>query len=732
MIALVVLVIVGAIIWGAVAYSKRRRRDARPDTPLSFTLEVVQSPTPTPCPTPTPRPTYSPMAWAGSGAVLRVSGYELADPLVYYSDGVSVTREPSCINTRLGVGTAAQECEAGLGYWPCYDYLSEAQRACYLSWLANGRKERAREIGYVFIFFYGLERRALVDEKDLDAIAAEVGRLLALHGDCSSFYISARTGRVPSWWNPAEDSASAGRGPLDEETLNLMLAEIHRTNKPLPADLAFEVARADIRSSRSVVATRVAEQFGELFRTKYSSKYGEGMAVHAAARSKLLYYHPASSLFRDSACSPERIPDVLGLQGQFKPIVEIWNECIEELRPLSRTVAKGAGINSAEAYFALPDAIRSITDHPDKDAWERFVQQHASDSNMVITQVSELAALCRYAVCEKLNRRLSEALAATATGIGFVIVPDPRTTGRPYGWEEPVALFRVEGTPADPTDKTYRAVVMMTEIGIAVAAVDGTIDREEATYISEFLSGQFSLNAEHARCTAVYRELLASKPPSLGDVARRLRGVLQTEQRETVGRFIVGVAAANKQVTKKEIAALRRLYTALGIDPAKLDEQITQLAGNLAQVIEIQGRSSDVATERIPPKAEVVFTLSPEALQKVMAETEQVAKILGEVLDKETDDGTLVPSAAAQQSHPTDSQPGVCRGLNAPYDRLVEVLLAQPEWTKEQFDKAARESGCMPAAAMETINTWADEAFGDYLIEEGETYKVNQALTRRT
>jgi uncharacterized tellurite resistance protein B-like protein len=218
----------------------------------------------------------------------------------------------------------------------------------------------------------------------------------------------------------------------------------------------------------------------------------------------------------------------------------------------------------------------------------------------------------------------------------------------------------------------------------------------------------------------------------LGAVARRLRVALQVEQRETVGQFIVGVAASDGQITKKEISGLRRLYALLGIDPVKLNEQIAQLAGSLAQVVEIQGRSSDAATERIPPKAEVVFTLSPETLKKVMDETEQVAKILGDVLDKETDDSTLIPSAPAPQSQPTEGQPGVCRGLNAPYDRLVEVLLAQSEWTKEQFDKAARESGCMPAAALEMINTWAGEAFGDYLIEEGETYKVNQALTRRT
>ena len=47
-------------------------------------------------------------------------------------------------------------------YWPSYSEISSAARTAYVDWLASGRRPGAH-IGYVFLFFYGIERRVLVD-----------------------------------------------------------------------------------------------------------------------------------------------------------------------------------------------------------------------------------------------------------------------------------------------------------------------------------------------------------------------------------------------------------------------------------------------------------------------------------------------------------------------------------------------------------------------------------------
>ena len=50
-----------------------------------------------------------------------------------------------------------------MGHWPSYNCLDKRARAAYLTWLIEGRRNESAYIGYVFLFFYGLERRLLVD-----------------------------------------------------------------------------------------------------------------------------------------------------------------------------------------------------------------------------------------------------------------------------------------------------------------------------------------------------------------------------------------------------------------------------------------------------------------------------------------------------------------------------------------------------------------------------------------
>jgi len=49
-------------------------------------------------------------------------------------------------------------------YWPTYVHLSEEQRWMYLTWLQD--PAAAVDLGYVFLYFYGLERRLLTSEFD--------------------------------------------------------------------------------------------------------------------------------------------------------------------------------------------------------------------------------------------------------------------------------------------------------------------------------------------------------------------------------------------------------------------------------------------------------------------------------------------------------------------------------------------------------------------------------------
>lgn len=755
MIWMVLIIIVIAVI--VASSSGNKKRQVSPPRPMqrpvraAVTIQVIPS-------TSFGTTGRATLKWVGTGGSIKVGPYQISDPCTYVSDGEPSQEEASCINVLLPVGRPVAEVRGTLGYWSQYFRITPDQRANYLSWLANGRKTELDDIGYAFIYFYGLERRVLVDNEDIETVINEVNRLMCNYSASRSFFgfasrfiafVIARIGLENLPKESFDTIFEQSLKEFDDATLAVALAWLYTTSTPLPPFMAFEVARNDIRASRSVVVTRVADHFRALFYKKYAERFGGGLVLKAAARERLLEYRPASPTILyglpNHSLPGIRIPNVAGLPSQFGPLVEIWETCIEELKPLSREVGKGRDVLTRQAYHALPDALKAEVDHPDGEKWEQFIAASTGESNIVIATVGNLAALCEFEERPKLTARQSEELATTAGDVGFVLVPDTRVIGRPYKWDEMVALFRPEGRPKVPTDKKYRAAVLMLEMGMAVAAADGSVDQDEVDQIISFLKGQFLLAPNDARRIDAYKEILVKQPPALSNLAKRLQSSLTADHLEVVCQFLVGIAAANGTVDKRERTTLRRFYTALGLPTSKLDDVIAKLLGAVPEAVEVQ-RGVAVPGEKIPGRsAPPVFTLNAAALQTILQETELVAQMLGDALSASAEEEAEVIVVEAQRTItppvaplplPVETTgatpPGVFVGLDARYHLVVAELLARDQWSPEDFETLARKHKVMPAGMLEAINTWSDENHGDFLIEEGESYTVNRTLLEKT
>ena len=84
------------------------------------------------------------------------------------------------------VGSGSDFSGMGTSYWPSYRDINPQERATYLDWLAGGRSDRRIGPGYVFLYFYGLERRFFVDapaDEEKRLLVAETRRLLETYGE---------------------------------------------------------------------------------------------------------------------------------------------------------------------------------------------------------------------------------------------------------------------------------------------------------------------------------------------------------------------------------------------------------------------------------------------------------------------------------------------------------------------------------------------------------------------
>lgn len=105
--------------------------------------------------------------WLPKGQTVSVRGRDIGGmvyvgraPMVNghgYGEKCRAYIDPSLPVAREGNDKAG----AGMNYWPGYSSISPECRATYLDWLVDGAKDESYNAGYMFLYFYGLERRFL-------------------------------------------------------------------------------------------------------------------------------------------------------------------------------------------------------------------------------------------------------------------------------------------------------------------------------------------------------------------------------------------------------------------------------------------------------------------------------------------------------------------------------------------------------------------------------------------
>ena len=558
------------------------------------------------------------LRWFGRGEQVAVKSYLLRDPMVYVSEGRQAEDEASCIDLTLDVGKPVWEAAQRPGFLSDLWKAQPRPARNYLFWLSNGRTGALHDIGYAFLFFYGLERRLFIERQDLSPIVKECVRLLETYTFSGSFdgylgrflaFTLARAGietLKDKWFEAVFGKSRLNR---DEDFLAVALAWLFRKNAPLPVSWAMRIARQDPRSPRSVVLDRHPEEFKTLFEHRYHEQFGDGLLLKVSKRERTLVYRPASpSLLFDPGLASRRsepimVPDVLGIQSQFSPIVAIWSSCIEDLRPVSRIMAKGVLADSRKAFEALPPGVQAMVEHPDKGKWDQLAAEHTGEDGFALVEISKLASIHGLQERAKLTPSQSRVLVETAGYMGLAIEPDTRVTHRPYSWHDVVSLLRSDEEPDLPPDSRYLAASLMLELGIYIAAADGSVDDAEVDLVARFLESQFLLAPPDARRLEALKRVFTARPPTLAGLGKRLHSALSREQRETVGQFLTGIAAANGIIDRKELRALRNVYRALDIGVDRLNGLLEEFRRSSREPIEVhRGDQSIESGEAIPAR----------------------------------------------------------------------------------------------------------------------------------
>ncbi|UCV10417.1 TerB N-terminal domain-containing protein [Dechloromonas denitrificans] len=675
--------------------------------------------------------------WVPPGESVTVGGLEIPGGMLFV--GIphknSPEPDPSLIDPRLSIASAHPDLSLKqMGYWPSYSTISPEARKAYLSWLAGGRKDPSVDIGYVFLFFYGLERRVLEDttsepkgSPELSAIEAETQRLLAAYGHNRSF--KGYASRFLEFAFAPSDPETPGAPPVlpDEKgfelplSLRIGLGLFARDQKPVPAEWALAWLRADPNTYLRTPALRCYEQFEVLFKQQYVDVFRGGLRLKVNRTKLKITYQPASSGLRYAEYSRTLpgLPDVGAVTAPVAELRELANKCTDALDAYSRYLGRNPDKAQAlEGLLLLPIAL-----WPTEVRAELETLKSRVGDGMILITFGDLTN--RLKSSGPLSRDKMLGLAHALESLSLGIEPDVIAGSKAPKAEDKIVLFPTlpeEG--AMRRTPTYEAATVTLDLSCAAAHVDGEASSHELLHLSRQIDSWAHLSDAHRKRLKARLRLGLEQPPALASLKKKLEP-LAAEAKRAVGQFLAHLCQADGQVSPEEVKFLERVYKTLSLDSQLVYSDLHVAPGEPRKVA-----AASLPTSRSDPQKAGLpqgFTLDHARIAQLHKETEAVSALLARVFTDGTPDEAEVAQADVPAEEPANVESRIL-GLSDDYSSFIRHLVSRPHWSREDLGDVAADMELMLDGALEHINEAMLDMFEAPLTEGDDPIEINQEL----
>ncbi len=675
--------------------------------------------------------------WVPPGESVTVGVFEIPGGMLFVGipQKNSSEPDPSVINPRLPIASVHPNLSLKqMGYWPSYSTTSPEARKAYLSWLAGGRMDPSADIGYVFLFFYGLERRVLEDmtsehkgSPELVAIEAEIHRLLGVYGHNRSFkgyasrfleFAFAPAAPVISGAPPVLPDEKGFELPL---SLRIGLGLFARDQQLVPAEWALAWLRADPNTYLRTPALRCHEQFEILFKQQYVDEFRGGLRLKVNRTKLKISYQPASSGLRYAAYSRTLpgLPDVSAVTAPVAELREFGNKCSDALDAYSRYLGRNPDKAQAlEALLLLPVALWPTEVRAELESLKSRV-----GDGMILITFGDLAN--RLKSSGPLSRDKMLGLAHALESLSLGIEPDVIAGSKAPKAEDKIVLF-----PTLPEEgemrrtATYEAATVTLDLSCAAARADGEVSSHELLHLSRQIDSWAHLSDAHRKRLKARLRLGLEHPPTLASLKKKLEP-LAAEAKRAVGQFLAHLCQADGQASPEEVKFLERVYKTLS-----LDSQLVYSDLHVAPDEPRKVAAAAAPTPRSDPQKVGItqsFILDHARIAQLHKETEAVSALLASVFTDNTLDEAEVPQAVVLAEVPAKGESSIL-GLSDDYSSFIRHLVSRPLWTREDLGDVAADMELMLDGALEHINEAMLDIFETTLTEGDDPIEINQEL----
>lgn len=685
-------------------------------------------------------------AWIPAGGLFEVDGLTIDSGMAFVGkdlqalDGRKI--EPALINPQLKVDWRKPDVLGStMGYWPAYDQMTPGARAAYLAWLGSGRSDPDVYIGYVFVFFYGVERKLLSQasspssDVEVHSLVEELERLLQLYesnrsfaGYCGRLLDYARTIQSIERRSPLPTAIASNSWEVPFE-VRAAIGQLIAEGNPIPAEWSLTYLRHHPAANLRTPAVRCADIFDRLFVLKYRASHKEGIRMTAPRARLGLSYAPASAGIPSQLTSPLLdIPDVSATPHLIEQLRLIANECSDALDSYSRFLGRHPGKDeSLEAIALLPTELVSGLRNPDLDRLTDWTAAAMAGQRHTLCQLSDLIDAWSPHRRDKLDKRSSASLASLLSTIGVGIEPDVRFGGSTPKADSSVVLFQLLGdTPSAPSQR-YAAASSIVHLTAIVANADGKTTFEEQQRMAEYLEDVLALEQGERNRLEAHLSFLANSKTTAAGIKKKVASLAQMDL-AAVGRFLIDVAASDGVICPAEIAMLVKVFPHLGLTESSVYSAIHSLgAGEDSGPVQVSEASAGEGWQ-LPHSAEdaasepAIISLDMSKVRARKAESSKVAAMLADIFAEDHEE----PAAATSAAPVTSPVGPSIEGLDAAHSELAIQLSSTTVIDRESAIAIGKSLGLpLLDGALDMINEVSLDLCGEPLIEGFEDLETN-------
>ena len=685
--------------------------------------------------------------WYGVGDAVNIEAFNITAGLIYVGEKLSVDKygggnEASLINPKLSMYPVkeGEEWKHKMGYWPKYESISSYSRGVYLKWLADGRNRENIDIGYVFLFFYGLERRLLVDaqqgkvsENERLVIVQEIIRLLKIYGSNGSFHRYANNLLAMEWTLYQNDKSIQNYINFEDgiylEVLHVFLFRNYvLTQKPIPADVALKRGVWYLAGSFRTPIYRCKEEFFILFEKRYKEKFGDGIILKANDSPVVFQYHAASpSLNIDLDLKIPNIKTVFMPAASLTQLEKLLEECTVLLDSYSRYLGRKGDPNTVIGLSFLPKDLMGKLPRIKKI---QLILFNLCQGGHILISLQQLYKVFGDKVPEKFNTKESEVLSILIENMGYGIIPNIKFHNLKPMLDCKVLIFKNgHGCNFSPS-KEFQIMTVILRLGAMVTHAKQDTPSLGEKILQNLIKGNDKLNEIEKRflteflywCLRVLKNVTLIKQ-KLSDMSNK--------EKTAISQILIAVANSEGYIKPEQIKKLEKLYVMLGLSKEQVSNDIHQVSiiDNEPVTVALRDgkKSFHIKNQELGEDKLSGFVLNKNLIKIREEETLRVKGVLSEIFSEQGEDKKFhvtQESATAVQLNYSASP------LDEKHYKFLKILIKKEMWDRKLLYDRCKELGLMLDGALEVLNEWAFDKVNAALIDGDDPINIDLDIAK--